>query len=515
MTIPLDSNEQSAGPVRTTIGSAHPTLVIATMCLAVVLAIAGVAGLTVAVPSIAAELGATQSELQWILDAFALTLAALLLPMGALGDRFGRRRMMLIGFAVFVGAALWATWAGSIGELIAARALGGVGAAMFFPGTLATLTATMSDERRGTAIGLWAASASLGGTIGSLVAGGLIEVFWFGSVFLVTAIAGTVVGTMTWRFVPETNDPAHANIDPAGAVLSLIGVGGLVFAITEGPIKGWTDPLTLAGFAAAVIGLGGFAWWELRTARPLLDLRLFRRRGFATGTASIFIQYMVVFGYFFVAAQYLAFVSGYGPFKIAAALLPVGILLPFMSTKAPSWAERYGRGPVGAVGLALMAAGCFAFATIDTTTAYLWFAAALTVFGAGMGLAAPPATEAIVEALPRAQQGVASATNDVARELGGAIGIALLGSALTSGYRRSIDGSAVIPVEFASVIRDSAPAGLSVAERSPDPVAIISAVRTSVTHGFSQSMLLAGVVLVVGTAYVALRTPPRATENPT
>lgn len=513
MSTPHDNDQVTMGMPDEPIASDHPNLVIATMCLAVVLAIAGVAGLTVAIPSIGAELRASQSELQWILDAFALTLAALLLPMGALGDRFGRRKMMLIGFVVFVAASLWATWAGSIGELIAARAFGGVGAAMFFPGTLATLTATMPEHRRGTAIGLWAASASLGGTLGALAAGGLIEVFWFGSVFLATAIAGAIVGLMTWRFVPETNDPSHANTDPVGAVLSLVGVGGLVFAITEGPVKGWTDSLTVAGFAAAVVGLVGFAWWELRTARPLLDLRLFGRRGFATGTVSIFIQYIVVFGYFFVAAQRLAFVSGYGPFKIAAALLPVGILLPWISTKAPAWAARYGRGVIGAAGLALMALGCFVFATIDAGSSYWLFAGALTVFGAGMGLAAPPATEAIVEALPRAQQGVASATNDVARELGGAIGIALLGSALTNGYRSSIDASAGLPPELAPVIRDSAPAGLAVADSSPDAFAIVNAVRTSVVDGFSQSMVLAGGLLVVGALYVALRTP-REVQTP-
>jgi hypothetical protein len=333
-------------------------------------------------------------------------------------------------------------------------------------------------------------------------------------VFLATAIAGAAIGIMTWRFVPETNDPAHANIDPVGAVLSLIGVGGLVFAITEGPVKGWSDPLTVSGFAAAVVGLAGFAWWELRTDRPLLDLRLFRRRGFATGTVSIFVQYIVVFGYFFVAAQRLAFVAGYGPFRIAVALLPVGVLLPYMSTKAPAWSVRWGRGPVGASGLALMAVACFGFATIDATTSYWWFAGALTVFGAGMGLAAPPATEAIVEALPRARQGVASATNDVARELGGAVGIALIGSALTSGYRSSIDTSG-IALDVAPVIRDSAPAGLAIADASSDPVAIIDAVRNAVVDGFSQSMLLAGALLTVGAVYVAFRTPrPEAAPAP-
>lgn len=513
MTTPLDLPTTSPSGPRDG-RRVRPGWVIASMCLAVVLAIAGVAGLTVAIPSIGAELGASQSELQWILDSFALTLAALLLPMGALGDRFGRRRLMLIGFVVFVGASLWATWAGSVGALIAARAVGGIGAAMFFPGTLATLTATMPESRRGTAIGLWAASASLGGTIGSLAAGGLIEVFWFGSVFLATAIAGALVGLMTWWFVPETNDPAHANTDPAGALLSLVGVGGLVFAITEGPVKGWTDPLTLAGFAAAVVGLVGFAGWELRTERPLLDLRLFRLRGFATGTISIFVQYVVVFGYFFVASQYLAFVEGYDPFAIAAALLPVGILLPYMSTKAPAWAARAGRGPIGGAGLALMGIGCFAFAMVDGSTSYWWFATALAVFGAGMGLAAPPATEAIVEALPRAQQGVASATNDVARELGGAIGIALIGSTLTSGYRSSIDDATSLPAEIAPVVRDSAPAGLQAARASGDPATVVQIVRSAVTDGFSQAMVLAGVLLLVGAAYVARMTPRRpAADN--
>ena len=258
-----------------------------------------------------------------------------------------------------------------------------------------------------------------------------------------------------------------------------------------------------------MVGLTGFARWELRTERPLLDLRLFRLRGFATGTVSIFIQYVVVFGYFFVASQYLAFVEGYGPFEIAAALLPVGVLLPYMSTKAPGWAARVGRGPVGGAGLALMSVGCFAFAVVDGSTSYWWFAIALAVFGAGMGLAAPPATEAIVEALPRAQQGVASATNDVARELGGAIGIALIGSTLTSGYRTSIDAGAALPADIAPIVRDSAPAGLQVAGSSGDPGTVVGIVQAAVTDGFSQAMLVAAVLLLAGAAYVTRMTPGR------
>ncbi len=489
--------------------SARPGLVIATMCLAVVLVIAGVASLNVAVPSIGRELGASQSDLQWIVDAFAITLAALLLPMGALGDKFGRQRLMLIGFVVFVAANLWAALADSVGTLIAARAVGGIGAAMIFPGTLSTLTSAMPASKRGQAIGMWTASASLGGTFGSLAAGGLVESFWFGSIFLATAAAAAVVGAMTLLFVPETSDPDHANVDPAGSVLSLVGIGGLVLAITEGPVKGWTDEITVAGFVAAAIGLVGFALWELRTDSPLLDVRLFKLRGFSTGSVSIFVQFIVVFGFFFVGAQYLAFVNGYGPFQTAAALLPVGILLPLMSTKAPGWSVRLGRGPVGAAGLVLMALGTGIFATVDASTSYWVFATALVVFGAGMGLAAPPATEAIVEALPRAQQGVASAMNDVSRELGGALGIAVIGSALTAGYRASVDdAAAVLPPGTTDVVRDSAAAGYEVAGAAgPDAPSIVGVVQNSMADGFSQAMWLATAALAVGAIYVGLRTP--------
>lgn len=502
-TVPTSTSERDAAPPQRT------NWIIASMCLAVVLIIAGVASLSVVIPSLGRELDASQSELQWIVDAFAISLAALLLPMGALGDKFGRRRLMLIGFAVFIAGSLWASLADSVELLITARVVGGIGAAMIFPGTLSTLTTAMPASKRGTAIGMWTASASLGGTIGMLVAGALVESFWFGSIFLAMAIAAAVVGLMTAMFVPETNDPEHANIDPPGALLSLIGVGGLVIAITEGPVKGWTDPITVAGFIAAVIGLVGFALWELRTPTPLLDVRLFRLRGFSTGSVSIFVQFLVVFGYFFVAAQYLGFVAGYSPFQIAIALLPVGVLLPYLSTKAPGWSVTLGRGAVGASGLVLMAIGTGIFALVSPNTPYVVFAAALVIFGSGMGLAAPPATEAIVEALPSEKQGVASAMNDVSRELGGAIGIAVIGSALTAGYRASIDDSATaLPTGTLDTVRNSAAAGFGVAEQSgPDAPAIADIVRTSLADGFSQAMVVSTILLVIGAIYVGARTP--------
>jgi EmrB/QacA subfamily drug resistance transporter len=493
----------------------RPTLVIATVCLAVTLIIAAVAILNVAIPSIGRDIGATQSQLQWIVDAFAVTLAALLLPMGAIGDKLGRQRLMLVGFVVFVVGSGIGIFADSVNLLIAARAIGGIGAAMIFPGTLSTLTSSMPHSKRGTAIGMWTASASLGGTIGSLVAGVLVSNFWFGSIFLFLAVAALIVGLMTMLFVPETVDPDHANIDPFGGVLSIIGIGGLAFAITEGPIKGWSEATTLIGFTAAILGLLGFVFWELRTPTPLLEMRLFKLRGFSTGSLSIFIQYFVVFGFFFVAAQYLGFVSGYGPFKIAAALFPVGFLLPVLSAKAPAWSANIGRGIVGASGLVLMAVGTAAFATMGEPSSYWLFCAALVIFGAGMGLAAPPATEAIVEALPASKQGVASAINDVSRELGGAIGIAVLGSALTAGYRSSVDSSAAtLPNGTFAIVRDSAGAGYQVSQTvGADAGRVVHVVQHALVNGFSTAMWLSTVALIVGAVYVAIRTPRAAVDE--
>ena len=505
----MSSSPRTTSAPQGAAGVPRSGLILASMCLAVVLVIAGVASLNVAIPSIGADLDASQSQLQWIVDSFALVLAALLLPMGALGDKFGRQRLMVLGFGVFIASNIWAAFAGDVNMLIAARVASGVGAAMIFPGTLSTLTSSMPPQKRGQAIGLWAASASLGGTFGSLAAGGLVENFWFGSIFIAMAVGAAIVGLMTMSFVPETSDPEHANIDPIGSVLSLVGIGGLVLGIIEGPVKGWTDTITVAGFIVGVIGLVGFALWELKTDRPLLDIRLFKLRGFSTGSVSIFIQFLVVLGFFFVAAQYIAFVKGYGPFKTAASLLPVGILLPAMSAKAPDIAAKLGRGPVGAVGLGLMAIGTGILATVDASTSYYVFAAGLVVFGAGMGLSAPPATEAIIEALPRAQQGVASAMNDVSRELGGAIGIAVLGSALTAGYRSSVDGAAAsLPAGTVDIVREGAPAGFKVAsEAGADAPTVVNVIQTSMAQGFTTAMWISTAVLVFGAVYVGIRTP--------
>ncbi|MEO1058724.1 MAG: DHA2 family efflux MFS transporter permease subunit, partial [Actinomycetota bacterium] len=491
---------------------AQSALIIITLCLSVVVIIAGVASLNVAIPTIGRELQATQSQLQWIIDAYAIALAALLLPAGALGDRFGRKKLMVIGYVGLVASAIWAASTNDINSLIVARAMGGAFSALIFPGTLSTITNVIPPARRGFAVAMWTASASLGGTLGSLGAGALIESFWFGSIFAALAVIGVLIGMMTAFFVPETSDPTHANLDPIGSVSSIVGLGALTLGIIEGPVKGWSSTLVITSFIVAVIGLTVFITWELRTSRPLLDVRLFKLRGFSTGSVSIFLQFFAAFGFFFIAAQYLAFVFGYSPFVIGAAFLPLGLSIPLASGMAPKLAERFGRGPIGGIGLGVLATGSALFTLLGTGSEYWAFAVAVLVFGVGMGLAAPPATEAIVEALPARKQGVASAINDVSRELGGALGIALIGSMFTSGYQRGID-DADLPPELTDVVREAPAIGLGVAAEAGEAApTIVGSVEQAVTDGFSLGMWFAAASCVVGAIFVVARSPKPGTE---
>ena len=490
------------------------TLIVATMCLAVMVILGGVASLNVAIPTIGQELQASQSDLAWIIDAYAISLAALLLPAGALGDRFGRKRLMLIGFVGLIGSLVWASSTTDITMLIASRFLGGAFSAMIFPGTLSTITNVIPSERRSQAVAAWTVSAAVGGTLGALGAGALIESFWFGSIFAGTAVLCVVIAVMTALFVPETFDPEDSNLDPLGSLLSVIGIGALTFGIIEGPVKGWTSTETLGGFAAGVIFLAAFVGWELRTERPVLDVRLFKLRGFSTGSVSLFLQFFAAFGFFYVGAQFLAFVFGYSPLSIGLAFLPVGLSIPLGAAIATRLSSTVSRGVIGGVGLVVLAAGAAGFTFLSSGSEYWMFAAALFVFGAGMGLAGPPATEAIVEALPAERQGVASAINDVARELGGALGIALIGSMLTAGYRRGIDDAAAsLPAGIDDVIREAPGVGLgAAAQAGSDGGGIVDVVQSAVTDGFGLAMWVAAGAAIAGAVYVALRTPPTGAE---
>lgn len=483
------------------------TAVLVTMLLALVLVVAGVSMMTVAVPSLTAALGASPSDVQWIVDGYTVALAALLLPAGAFGDRFGRRRALVLGIAIFGVASAASAMSGSASTLIAWRALTGVGAALIMPGTLSTITSVFPPEGRAKAVGVWAGFAGAGGILGMLVGGALLEQWWWGSIFVVSAALAVAALVATLATVPETREGEHVSLDPLGAVLSVLAIGGLVLGIIEGPSRGWSDPITLVGVLGGIVAGFVFVAWELRTPTPLLDPRLFKIRGFATGSTSLFLQFFAIFGFFFISLQYLQLVLGYGTLKSAVALLPIAVVMMPLSTVAATLAERYGQKIIGAAGLAISAVGFVVIATMDTSSSYWELLVALLIIGGGTALAMTPATNAIIGSLPRAKQGVASAVNDTARELGSAFGIAILGSAFNSGYRSHIDGSlhGLSPASRAAA-HEAPAAAISVANKlGASGNGLADAARDAFMVGSRYAMWIGAALLIVGAVFVFTR----------
>ena len=489
--------------------------VLVPMCLAVMLVVAVMTSLNLALPDIGRQLGATQADLQWIVDGYAVVLAALVLPAGALGDRFGRKPVMIAGLVVLATALLFGAGAATSGQLLAARMAAGVGAALIFPATLATITATFRAEQRGVAIGLWAAAATIGGVIGLIGSGALVESFWWGSVLVATAAVAGATLVLTVVFAPNSADPDHAHLDPGGTVLSAAAVGGAVLGVTEGPVRGWSDPLTVTALAVGVTAAVAFVGWELRTRRPLLDVRVFTDREFAGGALVVASQFFSVFGLMFLAVQYLSFVKGYGTLPSGAALAPIGALVVPAALAADPLSRRYGRSRVSAAGLAIMVIGFLALVPMSASSGYPQIGVAFIIISAGFGLAAAPATAAIVGALPAAKQGVASAINDVSRELGGALGVAALGSAFNGPYRARIGGSPAIPPPLVGAARDSVAAGLHAAGTlGPAGRPALAAVQGAFMHGWAIAMATAAAVLTAA-AVATIRTPqPAGTDTP-
>ncbi len=409
--------------------------VLVVVCIALAAVVAAMASLNVALPDIARSTHASQSDLQWIVAAYSLLFAALLLPAGAIGDRFGRRRALLVGLSIFGAGSAIAMTTSSAAELIGLRGLLGVGAALVMPATLSTITSTMPEDARERAVGIWAAVAGGAAVLGLLVSGVLLNFFSWQSVFGLNVVLALLAGLGTIRCVPESADPQAPRIDLVGAGLAFVALVALVFSVIEAPGAGWLAARTLGGIALAFVLGVGFVAWELRQAQPMLDPRLFARRGLSAGAGSIFVQFFAFYGFIFIALQYLQLVRGDSPIEAAVSVLPMAVTMISFSRLSPTLVARFGTRWVCGCGLALVAVGIAILAQVDTDTSYLLFAAGLVVLGAGMGAAMAPATSSITESLPASRQGVASALNDLSRELGGALGIAVIGSVLDAVYR--------------------------------------------------------------------------------
>lgn len=486
-------------------------MVLVVVSLALMMVVSAVSGLNVALPDLARDTQATQSQLQWIVDAYTVTLAGLLFISGAVGDRYGRRLILIVGLIVFGVAAAAAMFTSDPFVLIVLRGFMGVGAAAVMPTTLSIITTSFPEEKRGAAVGLWVGVAGGGAVLGLLMSGLLLEFFSWSSFFALN-VALAVLGLIgAILVIPNSVDEHPAALDLFGGLLSLVAVGGLVFGIIEGPVAGWSSPVSWGPIILGVVAGVGFVVWELRQEHPLLDPRLFRLRGFGTGSASNTIQFFAAFGFFFIALQYLQFVVGLSPLTAAVAILPMALVLIPLARNSPRISQHFGYNRVGSTGLILMAAGLSVISFIDVDLKYWLFVIGLVLFGAGMALAGAPATTAITGSLPSEKQGAASAVNDTTREFGSALGIAILGSVLNTAYRNNIAGvTDQLPEQAAEAAEGSIAAAQAVgAQAGPQGQTLIDAANQAFVDGASNALLVSAAVLVVGGIFVFTRAPKK------
>lgn len=409
--------------------------ILAVLCISLVTIVVAVSSLNVAIPTIIKQLGANSTESLWIIESYALVFAGVLLPAGALGDRFGRKWALLVGLVIFGVMAVVASQSGSPAQLIAARAVMGIGAALIMPATLSIIANVFPPHERQRAIATWAGLAGAGGAIGPLTSGAVLSLgWWWGAVFLVNVpLVLLLIGLTVW-IVPNSSNPNGEKLDPLGALLSVAALGSLVFGIIEGPEWGWGSARVLGAFGVAVAAGVGFVVWGLRAREPMLDPRLFRLRGFAMGSLAITTAFFCMFGTYFLLAQYLQFVHGYTALGSAVRTLPAAVVMVIVSPRSPKIVARFGVRTAVRGGFLAITAGFIGMSTLGVDTPYWQLVVFLVTMSAGMATLMAPASGMIVSSLPLSKSGVGSAVNDVTREVGGALGIAIMGSVLASGF---------------------------------------------------------------------------------
>lgn len=483
------------------------------MCTALIAVIASVSGLNVAQQDLAIDLGASQSAVLWIINAYTVALAALLLPIGAVGDRWGRKPVLLSGLALFGFASLGAAIAPSVAVMLIARIVAGIGAAMIMPVTLSVITSSFPPADRARAIGIWAGFAGSGGILGMFVAAFMVDVVTWRWLFILPIGLAAVSAVATMAFVPNSSEDTEHRFDTGGSILSAVAIGSIVLGIHEGPERGWTDVITLAGVIVGVVALIAFVMWEQRQADPLLDISAFRDRGLSSGSSTLLIVFAVMFGIFLVLFPYLQAVVGWSALRSAAGLLPMaGMMMP-MSTLAPRIAAKIGSRSTMITGVAVFGTGLITLALrASVEGGYMSILPGLMLIGLGMGLTMTPATEAITATLPAEKQGVASALNDTSREVGGALGVALLGSILSSGYRSAIEPSLEgLPPELAEVASEGIGSAYAVAaEAGSDAPLIIDAAQHAFVDGWVSSMWVGVAMAAVALTILVVRGPGTA-----
>jgi len=479
--------------------------ILAVLCLSVLLVVVDNTIVNVALPTMSRQLSASTQDLQWIVDAYTLVFAGLLLVGGNLGDRIGRRRVLQAGLALFALTSVGAALSRTTGELIAGRAAMGAAAALIYPATLALLTSTFTRAReRATAIGIWSAVSGLAVAIGPVTGGLLLRHFSWSSVFYVNVPVVVTALAAGARLLPESRDSHAGRFDPLAAVLSVAGTGLLVWTVIEAPTHGWTSPTTLDGFARTAVILAGFAFWQVRRPDPMLDVRLFANARFSAASGAIALAFFGLFGFIFLITQYFQVVRGYDPLRAGLATLPFAVVTGAMSPVAIAAMKRIGTKIVVAGGLAFMSAGFVIAAGVGVDSAY-WgrIIASMTLMAAGLALASSPATDAIMGAVLPGKAGAGSAVNDTTRELGGTLGVAVVGSVMSSVYGAHVVHSLTnlgVPAAAAAA-RQSVVAGLTTAAHLPPALQGVAA--RAARQAFVEGLSAGSLVAAAGTAVAA------------
>jgi EmrB/QacA subfamily drug resistance transporter len=473
--------------------------------------------LNVALPSIVESLNSRGSELQLLIDGYTIVFACLLLTAGSLGDKLGRKGILTIGLAAFGAFSAFAAVSTSSLMLIIARALMGIGGACIYPSTLSILTNTFHDAKeRARAIGIWAGVSGLGVAIGPLAGGLLVEHFWWGSVFLVNVPICAVAIVAGRYFVPTTaRDPEHA-LDPYGAVFSILGLMGLLYAIIEIPDRGMADAVVLVSLAVGVVFLAAFAYWETHYEHPMLDLRFFQNARFTAASATITLTFFALYGSTFLLTQYFQFVLGYSPFKAGMLTAPIAVGIMGVAPQAPKLVDIIGTKVVVMMGLLVVASGLFFYSVESVMSSFVGGGLVRLWFGIGMGLIMAPATESIMGSLPKAKAGVGSAVNDTTRQTGGALGVAVVGSVFAWTYHRVITVPANLPGDAPAMVHDSIGKALDAVRQYQLPVDVAIKVHDSASDAFFRGMQVAawvGTVVALGAVFVAYKWLPARAEQ--
>jgi EmrB/QacA subfamily drug resistance transporter len=501
-------------------------LTLAVLCVSLIVISLDNTILNVALPTLgkATRMGgldATESQLQWVVDGYTIVFAGFLLTAGSLGDRFGRRSSLAIGLAVFGIGSVLASQATSPNELIAFRCFMGLGGALIMPSTLSILDNVFTEPvERGRAIGIWAGVASIGVGVGPVTGGFLLAHFWWGSVLVVNVpivIAGLIAG---YFLVPDSKDPSAPRLDPIGAFLSIAALSTLLWAVIEAPSRGWGSAQVVIAFGIGAVVLIGFTTWELKYDSPMLNLQFFTDARFSAASAAITLNSFALFGTIFLLTQYLQTVLGYSPLKAGALLVPLGVVLLVASPLSARLNEQIGSKVLVGVGLLLVAAGLLLMVTLNVGSHPISIIAVLVLAGAGMGNVFAPATNSIMGSLPPAKAGVGSAMNDTTRQFGGAVGVAVLGSVLSSEYRQSFAAHVAgthAPAAIVAIARDSIQHALGVTQHLPPTVAapLANAARVSFVNGFHVAVITASAISTVAAIAVFRWLPARARPIPT